>query len=177
LAFLLPADATAPTLTRAGSALPLARLLDDGAGLDDLRETVSPPFMREVRIDEVLPSGWLKATFTSDGEDEILELVGIERLTADDCHGAAFLDALGTLVGQTIRFEREVRQPLSDPLSGYVWVDSGDGIPVQFNQQLLIQGDAARSDDFDDARFGAWLTASSQEAEQAERGLWGECEN
>jgi hypothetical protein len=175
LAFLVPAGATNPVLLRAESALPLSSLLDAGEGLDDLGSAATPPFMREARVDEVFTGGLLSVTFTSDGEDAIVELVGIERLTAIDCHGPAFLDALGELVGETIQFEREDNQPSSNPISGYVWTITEDGLPAQLNQQLLAQGDAKPSDDLEDARFGAWLTESGQEAQQTDRGLWSEC--
>ncbi len=118
---------------------------------------------------------WLRITFLSDDQQISLDLIGTDAPIQSDCYGQQTAAVLDALVGETVLVEREPGTSIDATVSGYLWTETDDGIPVLFNQQLVAGGYAGVAAGATGIRFGTWLTETEQVAKTTGQGLWAEC--
>jgi plastocyanin len=176
LAFLVPADGTAPTLhgTMSEPGLPLAP--SSGAALLDVRPPSAPPTLQAVDVLAAIDGEVVEIRVAGAQESVRARLIGVDAPATGACFDDWSTSRLSLLDSTRTWIERDPTQRSGATEKVYLWAENPNGNRVLINQQQVADGYAVARPLGEETRFAAWIGEAARTAQTGRVGLWRSCE-
>lgn len=154
---------------RFGAGIDLGDLISEKADLANLGDAVAPE-LHKVTVSDVVNGKTVRL-----GNNERVELIGVDAPTGSECFAKDATNSLKDLTDGTVYIERGPSSGDDDAFA-YLWLER-DGARALINHELIANGDAGVSFDGQDgeARFNQWFEQDGDTAKDKEQGLWAKC--
>jgi endonuclease YncB( thermonuclease family) len=174
MVFQLPAGSEEPVLVHAKESLPLTDVLDSKIVPDNLPNLAGPPTVSKGKIVGVADGETLAVQLANKDKADTIRLLGVDAPAEGNCYAGEAKGYLAALQGASVLLEKDAAVT-GGSAARYVWLVNRDGTRTLLNQQAIARGFAVFGTIPADARFAAWLGASSRAAEGTQAGMWTAC--
>lgn len=175
LVYQIAEGAEVQALVTGTTELSLPSLLQGDHNLRALRPVIQPAALEPATLIRVVDGQTIKIRFDESGDEEVIELAGVEAPVGDDCYAGKATTRLKGLVGEELLIEVDASIVPGERPRYYVWSMNESGDPVLVNHAMVAAGHAYADDGDADARFGLWIAAADDAAEDADAPIWKAC--
>jgi hypothetical protein len=176
LVYVVPDRSVGIALQRDDDVLPVSDALSNTLDPEDLPEPSAPAELQNGEIESSSDGRTISVLLEGEEDSTEIGLIGVAPPTEDDCLVDESEKVLDSLAGSEVLVEADADVESDSGEDRYVWLVNEDGTRTLLNQQVIADGIATVDSLPVEARFGAWMQETENRANDAEIGIWGNCE-